>query len=433
MQRAACAVAVLMMIAGAAGAAPTELALVVMLSRHGVRPPLGSMNNGPNDQARYAAQPWPKWPVPAGDLTPHGARLATLLGRYYAARYIEAAHLLPPEPQAARQGVYVHADNDERCIKTAQALLDGFLPGAGIAVDALPAAAADPLFHPIKAGVCGLDAAQRRAAVLGRIGADPDALTAAYAEPLGAAQRALQCCAPSACAVQGRRCTLLDVPAQVQDDGQVTGPMLIGQTAAENFLLETAEGMPAARVGWGRVTRAALLDMLRVHTAYFDLVFRNPVRARAEASNVAAHILASMEQTVTGVAVAGLAPPPSTRFVAYVAHDVDIAKLGGLLNLTWLTPGFQPNQTPPTGALVFELHRRRRAGGYLVRAFFVSQTLEQMAAAAPLTPAAPPSVAPILIPGCGNQPPGFDCEYEGFKRVVRAAVDPACVEKTLVW
>ena len=80
-----------------------------------------------------------------------------------------------------------------------------------------------------------------------------------------------------------------------------------------------------------------------------------------------------------------------------------------------------------------ELHRRAAGAGYIVRAFFISQTLDQMAAATPLSAATPPSHAPILISGCAAAPPGFDCDYEAFKRAVRTAMDPACVDRALKW
>ena len=47
-----------------------------------------------------AATPWPDWPVPAGELTPRGYRLMTIMGRYYRVLYggsgLVESNICPP-------------------------------------------------------------------------------------------------------------------------------------------------------------------------------------------------------------------------------------------------------------------------------------------------------------------------------------------------
>ena len=73
-------------------AAPSGLTLerVVVVQRHGVRPPTSSNA----ELAHFAAQPWPSWPVPTGELTPHGAEVVRLMGLSLGRTY-RAAGLLP--------------------------------------------------------------------------------------------------------------------------------------------------------------------------------------------------------------------------------------------------------------------------------------------------------------------------------------------------
>ena len=73
------------MIAGTANAAsnggPTgdlKLERMVMLMRHSVRPPTKS----PATPEGTTAQPWSTWTTPFGELTPHGAEGARLMGVY---------------------------------------------------------------------------------------------------------------------------------------------------------------------------------------------------------------------------------------------------------------------------------------------------------------------------------------------------------------
>src|SRR5512135_1768890 len=72
----------------AAGAPRLERVVVVM--RHGVRPP--TQSNA--ELAKYAAEPWPAWPVGPGELTPHGGETVRLMARSLARAY-RADGLLP--------------------------------------------------------------------------------------------------------------------------------------------------------------------------------------------------------------------------------------------------------------------------------------------------------------------------------------------------
>jgi 4-phytase/acid phosphatase len=45
---------------------------MVVLMRHGLRPPTRTKDITP-----FAADPWPSWEVADGQLTPHGAEVAT--------------------------------------------------------------------------------------------------------------------------------------------------------------------------------------------------------------------------------------------------------------------------------------------------------------------------------------------------------------------
>ncbi|KGT85861.1 6-phytase, partial [Xanthomonas vasicola] len=49
-------------------AATTQVRLTIVLVRHGIRAPTQSSS----ELDRYSAQPWPRWPVAPGRLTPHG-------------------------------------------------------------------------------------------------------------------------------------------------------------------------------------------------------------------------------------------------------------------------------------------------------------------------------------------------------------------------
>ena len=406
-----------------AAATPTpaaQLAQVVLVSRHGVRSPIEPMQ-------RYAAQAWPKWPVAPGQLTARGRRLAVLLGAHYREHY--AALGLLPDDGCPRDGfVWFWSDTADRDVQTSEGLLEGMLPGCKVAVKTSPSSP-DPLFHPLGAGVCRLDVEQARAAVLGRIGAAPEALAVAYREPLSRLQKITGCCQPKACGSPGANCTLFDLPAGIDIDEKagsihLVGPIAVGSILAEDLMLAYADGRPGEQVGWGRATLEALIDTARLHTLQFDLDYRTREIARARASALAVEIAGALEQGSTGRKATRVRAPSRSRFVTYVGNDTNIASLAGLLGLEWLNESWQRNQTPPTSALAFELWRPVDDGDPFVRAYYIAQSLGQMRAAATLSAESPPSRAPIHIPGCG-----VECPLDTFTALVRDAADPACVRR----
>jgi 4-phytase/acid phosphatase len=90
------------------------------------------------------------------------------------------------------------------------------------------------------------------------------------------------------------------------------------------------------------------------------------------------------------------------------------------LNLTWIADG-RRDDTPPGGALIFELWRNRRTGQFSVQTYFTVQTLEQMRSSATLTLSSPPERVPVFIPGCGQK--DFSCPLPAFMQTVQHATD----------
>src|SRR5271170_7847043 len=104
--------------------ASDRLKFVVILSRHGVRSPTGSIEQ----LNQYSAQPWPKWDVPPGYLTPQGARLMTIFGQYYRS-YFAHQGLVSAIGCADAAHISFYSDSDQRTVETGKALAAGMFPG----------------------------------------------------------------------------------------------------------------------------------------------------------------------------------------------------------------------------------------------------------------------------------------------------------------
>jgi 4-phytase/acid phosphatase len=225
------------------------------------------------------------------------------------------------------------------------------------------------------------------------------------------------------------RTSIFDIPTSLKPgagESPITarGPIPTGGTLAENLLLEYTQGMSDADTGWGCLDGATLRYLMQLDTAAWEYASRTPAIARANASNLLDHIEKSMEQSVTGKAIPGALGKPGDRLVILAGHDSNITAVAGALGIDWAIDG-RVDDTPPGGALLFELWRSRTHGKPFVRLEYTAQTLEQMRQTRPLTLANPPADAPIFIPACSGA--DLSCNWEDFAAAMRKAIDPAYV------
>ena len=406
------ALLVAVFVGDAASAADDELLSAVVVSRHGVRSPTATQP----PLATIAADPWPSWSVPPGYLTQRGAELARLLGGYYRESYV-AQGLLPA--QGCPPGdVFAWADVDQRTRATAEALLKGMFPDCGLTPGHRTDAKIDPLFHPTRAGTCRIDPAQAREAVLDRVGGNFTIITAAHRSELAAMQSVLKCCAPAVCRASGATapCTLGELSNAIagsHDRVRLAGPIAIGSTASEVFLLEYAQGLPENQVAWGRAsTPQAMRPLWRLHTLQFDLMQRTPYLAARQGSALVQRILATMPWRLNGRADV----QPASR------SQVDPA--GGARRRS---RQHRRHARHPLVAAIPIRTRRRPPARYIsnccavdkpasmaCESVFISQTPEQMRQTAPLDRAHPPEQAIASIEGCATSA-GGTCPWTAFE------------------
>jgi 4-phytase/acid phosphatase len=408
-----------------------RLVKLVLLSRHGVRSPTPSAA----ELASWSRSRWPVWSCGGntcsrGELTPKGRMLAEQMGTFYKGYLADLVADTCPAPS----DVFVWADVDERTQATGRALLSGFRPSCdGERYFHVAQGKRDRIFHPVgKGGTCRIDVTRAEDAILERAGGDIASYIGAQGlgREMSLAQKGLQCCdcarLKSPCKGEQTACSLAGMPSCVvpHDKGgelagvRLGGSLRIASTYAEILLLEYANGFAARDVGWGRLSREELGQVLRLHTAAFDLEQRTPYIAALQGSMLMSKILLALRDRSDGRP--GTAPP-GAKVVAYVGHDTNIANLGGMLGLSWQQPGYQKDQPAPAGALLFEL-RETASGVRAVNVAYVAQSLDDMRNGTGTSPVR----TPVPIPGCGAA--GAQCPLADFAKVAEAALDRACTQ-----
>jgi 4-phytase/acid phosphatase len=379
---------------------PSKVIGVVIVSRHGNRPPL--KDNATLD--RETSNTWPKWDVPPGYLTSRGRKLVVEMGDYYRQRFTKEGVLTGKDLEDVKHA-YFHTNTIQRTVQTGCALAEGLFPSTTTTVhylvkktDLLYTGA--PLNHKMS-----------DAAMNGRIGNNAEALAKSMNPQFDLIEKAL------------------GQPGMYQRSLSSIG---LAAGMADNFMCEYCEGRPMDEVAFGRATPAELEEMLKILALDFDIRARTTYLSRTRMSNLVSHVSATLQKLASGKPVDGAFGDSDDKLFVIVGHDTTISSIGGLLHLDWVLPDTGRNLCPAGGALVFELrkHESRKPGStgeYYVRVYYAAETLAQMHEDAKLSLDNPPSIAPIFVPGSSKAGQWYDSPLSDFVKVVNSAIDPSLV------
>jgi 4-phytase/acid phosphatase len=435
-----------------------ELVRFVVLSRHGVRPPL--QDSAELNKWRRPLQPnWPtlaEWfsrdappgggaPVCPGYLTNHGQKLMEFMGAYYR-QYLDNQKLFNPG-LCPKDDVFIWTDRDERTRATAEALVVGLAPQCTITIKGSgppphickkPQQGPDPLFHPTSTTDqnlrnCTLD--PKRMPTL-------DDRAEVFKLQVPKAQVVLECCSIELCKSENpprQSCVLPELRSWFEPNpnkssiprqaASVKGGLNIAQSFAEILMLQYAQGFEGLKFGFGRpeATKANMLEMLQIHTEVFKQLQRAQYVAQQQGDNLLYHISYAIEHGTDPSE-----PNAGKKFIAYIGHDTNIANVAGLLNLHWRLSEYPDDDMPPGSALIFEV--RKDGGRLFVSSAFaveppdIMRDPEKFLGPEPITDwLKVAKMVPLSIPCTGKRRDG-SCPMAEFTRLTAPARDnKACV------
>jgi 4-phytase/acid phosphatase len=374
------------------------LKLEVVLVRHGVRSP----TSAPDALGKYSRAAWPAWPVAPGVLTEHGAQGMRSLGQFYRRR-LAGSGLWNGDCATAAQ-VVVIADSTPRNRDSAAALGKGLAADCALGFYARPSGDNNRLFHYQAKDSDDTDDAS--------VGGEPPAATALL-------QDILLGCSGDAC----RHAAQADGKKLLLQDGLAKAMKTAG-SLSENLMLAYAQGMARDQVAWGRGDAATIGKLIELHNLQFAQSKKPLPSARKSASNLLAHIVASLDAARgTHGQVEPLADDQA-RVVFLVGHDTNLAQVGGLLGASWHS-GVQPDDYPPGGALVFDLWEKH--GRYAVQVHALLPTLDALRNA-DMEHAGAVVDLPVAVGDCHAAAP---CAIDTFRRWVAGRIQSSEVETAL--
>lgn len=395
-----------------AGAEPHYvLEKVVEVSRHGVRPPTAGNRK---EMEAASGRAWASWLTADGQLTGHGYTAAWLKGKYQAESYRQYGLLGAGCPSAKE--VYVWSSPLKRTLATAEALTDAAFPGCGIRVHH-SAEHNDPLFQNDSPGYATLDEETQRKGALNALGGSLAAAQQRFKPEIDLLKNAV-CQAGSPCPVFDQAWEI-----KFARDGRIMISGLDTLAAmAETLRLEWSENKPLSEVAFGHAASAAQIGkLMAMQTPKYDATNDQPYVAQRGGSLLMDQIAKALQSGVTPQENA----PPDTRWLLFVAHDVNIAYLRTLLDFSWTQGDYPRGSVPPAGSLIFQRWQDNSSGKRYLRILFQAQSLDQIRNLTPLSAQQPPLLTELTFNGCKMTPVGTLCPYQATLQRIRQHIDPA--------
>ncbi|KEY56634.1 bifunctional glucose-1-phosphatase/inositol phosphatase [Serratia sp. DD3] len=381
-----------------------QLEQVLVMSRHNLRAPLA--NNG-SVLAQSTPKAWPQWDTPGGLLTTKGGVLEVYMGHYFNA-WLKQAGVLPAEGCPAKESVYVYANSLQRTVATAQFFTSGAFPGCDITVHHQDKMGEmDPTFNPIITDTSEAFNQQALSAMNAALASQK--LDASYKQ----LAEIIDYPHSTAC-TQDKQCDLTAEPSKMSavagKEPGVSGPLKVGNSLVDAFMLQYYEGFPIKEVAWGKVTTPQQWQQLaKLKDGYQDSLFTSPVVAQ----NVAKPLLTYINSVLIGERKSD-----SPKLTLLVGHDSNIASL---LSAMKFKPYHLPNQyekTPIGGKLVFQRWHDTKDNRDLLKIEYVYQSTEQLRGATPLTLQNPPQRVTLALEGCPIDKQGF-CAWSDFEKTMK--------------
>lgn len=191
----------------------------------------------------------------------------------------------------------------------------------------------------------------------------------------------------------------------------VSGPLKVGNSLVDAFMLQYYEGFPMKDVAWGKiVTQPQWEQLAKLKDGYQDSLFTSAVVAQ----NVPKPLLPYINSALIGERKAD-----SPKLTVLVGYDSSITSLLFAMQFKPYQLLKQYEKTPIGGKLVFQHWHDSKCDRDLLKIEYVYQSTEQLRSAQPLTLQNPPQRATLAMEGCPVDKDGF-CAWSYFEKTMKS-------------
>lgn len=381
---------------------------VVVFSRHGLRAPLASPTS---TLGKVTPNQWPQWDTPASYLTTRGGVLESYFGHYFS-EWLVDNKLLTADTCPSDKDVYIYTNSLQRTIATGQYFAVGAFPGCLVPVTHKEKLGTmDPIFFPVirddspEFKKAAIDSINQKAGPNGVTGLNKQ-LSKTYQNMANVINytKSRNCLAD-------KQCNFIASPSElIIEKGKepgITGPLRLGTSIADAFILQYYEGSPLKAVAWGNIkTNDQLAKLVAIKEYYNTIIFGSPVIAKQVATNLINYINETFKDS-----------DDITKFTFLTGHDSNVASLFAAMQIK---PYILPDQfetTPIGGKVVFQKWRNNQSGERFIKIEYFYQSTDQIRNLKQLNRNNPPHKVVLEMKDCPINSIGL-CSFSTFKKVM---------------
>lgn len=372
-----------------------KLKKVLALSRHNVRTPL-TENLDP-----VTPYEWTKWEDKSGELTKKGATLENKIAEYFST-WLKTEGLLP-QTCPDTNSVYIYANTKQRTKVSAIEFAKAAFKNCNVPVYFKNITEMDPVFNPVIHNTTEAFRNIIREEMLKKL--EETDLKDSYLE----LNKILDIKNSKMCVEDGF-CDLStgtnDLLSEVGEEPNITGPLYIGNAAADAIMMSYYEGKPQNDIAWGKITDDRQWKLLSLITKENQNVRFNLTNSSKDIAGPLLKLIADM-----------LIDEDGRKLIYLVGHDSNLNPVTNAFGVKYFELPNQYEPFPIGGKIVFEKWSNGREDYAKIE--YIYQSWQQLREGTVLDSENPPERVVLELKDCPTDERGL-CPWKDFVNVLKA-------------
>ncbi|XP_028167093.1 uncharacterized protein LOC114357588 [Ostrinia furnacalis] len=373
-----------------------SLQQVVILSRHGLRTPLSKY------LADMTPRTWPTWKEKPGYLTAKGKILEGYMGRFFSVWLSQEGLLTENCP--SEDIFYVYANTKQRTRASALAFVKNAFPKCNITIHTSNTEV-DPVFNPV---------IHNKSAIFRDIVID-DMKAQFKTLSLNNSYKDLDLILDfknSEICRDEHKCNLATDKNKAYvvsgEKPNISGPLKIGNSVVDAFVMQYYEGFPLNDVAWGCLkSPKEWQSLMRLSRSYHNIIFNSTLVAK----DIAQPLIKFMSNIFLNDSV--------PKISLLMGHDANMYTVLNSLDFKPYSLENQHELTPIGGKIVFQKWFDNIKKEELLKIHYVYQSYRQLRQSSELSLENPPQFKLLELNQCEIDENGF-CSWSDFEKIIES-------------